>query len=115
MHCRGESQKGHLPPLGVILSCEQHWWVIGPGQLKMTLFNLGHFIMLGVQNNTSLKVAKGKDPEQLVNLGKQLKHHQPQISHLKSESAILVVTSLAQIAQNRPGVNLQMILIQLTS
>ena len=34
--------------------------------------------------------------------------------HLKSESAILVVLSFAQIAQNRARVNLQMILIQLT-
>lgn len=81
----------------------------------MTLFNLGHFIMEGVQNNKSLTAVKGKDPEQLINLGELSKNHQTQISHLKSESAILVVTSLAQIAQNRPGVNLQMILIQLTS
>ena len=71
--------------------------------------------MEGVQNNKSLTAVKGKDPEQLINLGELLKNLQTQISHLKSESAILVVTSLVQIAQNRPGVNLQMILIQPTS
>ena len=42
-----------------------------PVEDEMTCVNLDHFIMEGVQNNKSLTAVKGKDPEQLINLGKQ--------------------------------------------